>query len=113
MRIWWQSSVDADQNEPYLECFARYLNEIADQGTEFEVQGMAPGDRRLAGCRSFGAQRSRSTTRSRRGLAASTASSSAISRTRPVRGAFRSHHPGRRPRRDVAPLGRALGRHIA
>ncbi len=45
MRIWWQSFVDAEQNGPYLERLAVYLNEIADPGTDVTVVGVSPGDR--------------------------------------------------------------------
>jgi allantoin racemase len=45
MRIWWQSFVDAGQNQPYLERLTAYLNEIADPGSEVAVVGMTPPDR--------------------------------------------------------------------
>lgn len=45
MRMWWQSSVDPAQNEPYLACLRDYLNEIAEPGTVVDVHGTTPGDR--------------------------------------------------------------------
>lgn len=45
MRLWWQSFVDAGQNQPYLDRLSEYLTEIADPGTEVHVAGMTPPDR--------------------------------------------------------------------
>ena len=45
MRIRWQSFVDPDQNAPYLERLAAYLQEIAEPGTDVEVVGISPPDR--------------------------------------------------------------------
>ena len=45
MRIWWQSFVDVEQNRPYLERLADYLNEISDPGTQVTVVGTSPPDR--------------------------------------------------------------------
>lgn len=45
MRIFWQSFVDPSIGKDYLRRLSEYLNNIASEGTEVVVNGMAPPDR--------------------------------------------------------------------
>lgn len=44
MRILWQSFTDSEANSPYVQTLLGFLNEIADEGTEFVFRGVSPPD---------------------------------------------------------------------
>jgi Asp/Glu/hydantoin racemase len=45
MRIWWQSFVDPATSPAYVERLSAHLDELAHEGTNVEVFGLAPPDR--------------------------------------------------------------------
>ena len=46
-RIWYQSFVDPQEQQPYMERLQAHLNAYADPHTSFEVHGISPPDRYL------------------------------------------------------------------